>query len=139
MVDGRRLAPIQPDDQLARARLAAADEHLESGRDSRKKHRDSAARSAFYEAIWYALMALLAAFGLKLRGEGEEGKHVVLMEFGTAELRDTPEEREAGTMLDAIRTQRNQQMYRAPDSSTLGLLPKVAVDVVEAARRRILK
>lgn len=137
LVDGRRLASVKPDIGLARARLAAAEEHLESGRDSRRSERNAAARSAFYEAIWYALMALLAGFGLELRAKGEEGQHAVLMAFGEAELRETPEEREAGGSLDAIRAQRNQQMYRVPGTTALGSLPKVAIDVVGAVDRRL--
>lgn len=66
-----------------------------------------------------------------------EGRHAVLLMSKEAELRDTPAEREAGWVLDAVRTQRDQQMDRAPGTSALGSLPKVAIDVVAAVRRRV--
>jgi hypothetical protein len=137
LVDGRSLGEVRPDADLATRRFELASEHLESGRDNRRAERLGAARSAFYEAIWYALLALQAAWGLRVIAADEEGQHVVLMRFGERELRDSPEEREAGRSLDAFRQMRNQQMYRQPSSAGLGDLPRLAARVVEAARRRL--
>lgn len=86
MVNGHDLQKVQPDRGLAEQRLAMAEEHLASGRANRKEKRVGAARSAFYEAIWYALLALLGAEGLRLVADREDGNHVVLMKFGRCEL-----------------------------------------------------
>lgn len=137
MVDGHDLQKVQPDHGLAEQRLAMAEEHLASGRANRKEKRLGAARSAFYEAIWYGLLALLAAWGLRLVADREEGKHVVLMKFGRNELRDSEAEREAGAALDAYRALRNQQMYRQPGDAGLGQMPKHAIEVVRAAKSRL--
>lgn len=137
LVNGHDLRPVQPDPALAEQRLAMAEEHLASGRANRRDNRLGAARSAFYEAIWYALLALLAAWGLRLVADGEEGKHVILMKFGRNELRNTEAEREAGAALDAYRALRNQQMYRQPGGAGLGEMPKHAIAVVEAAKLRL--
>lgn len=137
LVNGRDLGRERPDPTLAERRIALAEEHLESGRANRQARRFGAARSAFYEAIWYSLLALLATWGLKVVAADEEGKHVVLMKFGRNELRDSGPEREAGEALDAYRAMRNQQMYRQPTETELGLLPKHSLRVVEAVRSRL--
>ncbi|MEX1163738.1 MAG: hypothetical protein WEB03_09165 [Nitriliruptor sp.] len=75
--------------------------------------------------------------GLQLAGKkGEDGQHVAVMQFGEAELRDSPEELEAGKALDAIRVQRNANHYRMA-SPRLGVVPRIAGIVVRAARSRI--
>jgi hypothetical protein len=137
LVDGRSLGAVPADHDLAMRRFALAREHIESGRSNRRARRFGAARSAFYEAIWYALLALQAEWGLKVVAAREEGQHVVVMRFGEQELRDSAEEREAGRSLDAFRQMRNQQMYRQPTSADLGELPRQATRVVEAVGRRL--
>lgn len=114
-----------------------AEEYLESAHADRDADRNLAAIDGYYQAIWDSLRAMLADLGLSIaRGRGEDGKHVATMQFGEAELRDTKEEMEAGVQLEPIRQQRNQNHYRHA-SRRLGLIPKVAQRVVDAARRRV--
>lgn len=138
LIDGVSLSQVQfPDDALAGVRLEVAREHYESARAARSAQRLNAARSAYYESIWYALQAMLASFGLRLEARNEEGQHAVLMRFGRAELRDNADEVEAAAMLDGYRSERNQQMYRHPTDTGLGRLPKHAGVVVDAVARRL--
>lgn len=138
LIDGTTLSQgPSPDEGLARIRLDVANEHLRSARSARRDGLFNAARSAYYEAIWYALQALLAWFALRLEARNEEGQHAVLMRFGRAELRDTIEETQAAGMIDAYRAERNQQMYRHPTNTGLGDLPRHAGTVVDAVARRL--
>ena len=138
LIDGMSLSQVQaPDDALASVRLEVAREHLDSARAARSAQRFNAARSAYYESIWYALQAMLASFGLRLEARNEEGQHAVLMRFGRAELRDNADEVDAAAMLDGYRNERNQQMYRHPTDTGLGMLPKHADVVVSAVSSRL--
>lgn len=134
---GQLLQPRRPDHDAALQLIEQAEGRLEAGRILRKAKQDLTAHDAFYSAIWDALRAVMEELGLQLAGKkGEDGQHVAVMQFGEAELRDSPDELDAGKSLDAIRVQRNANHYRRA-SARLGAVPKIAGIVVGAARARI--
>lgn len=127
----------QRDQDWAIQLVQQAEEYLESANADRDAERNLAAIDGYYQAIWDSLRAMLADLGLSIvKAHGESGKHAATMQFGEAELRDTGEEMEAGAQLEPIRQQRNQNHYRHA-SRRLGLIPKIARVVVEAAQRRV--
>jgi hypothetical protein len=137
LVQARELLARRQDHRQALEFIAQSERHLAAARLLRREDFALDAHAAFYAAIWDALRALLEEYGLQLgNAKGEDGQHQLTMKFGKAELRDSSEERAAGDTLEPIRQQRNQNQYRLA-SPRLGMLPKIAGTVVNAARSRI--
>ena len=137
LVHAGKLRGRRRDHTQALAFQDQAEARLQSAGILRQANDVISASDIYCAAIWDALRALMEESGLQLgTAKGEEGQHAITMEFGAAQLRNSSEEREAGSALDAIRSQRNANHYRVA-SPRLGALPRFAGIVVRAARSRI--